>query len=261
LSDEQQVRYEVGDRRATITIDREEKRNALNAVVLEGILQGILTASADDGVAVIVLTGAGDKAFCAGADLGGIQADASKVQQHLARGAIVDVLEAMRRCGKPIVARVNGHALAGGFGLVCGTDLVVASQEATFGLPEVKSGLWPFVVSAVVRQRLPERIALELMMTGRRMDAEEAQRWGVVNRIAPASELDAVTDELVGELTSKSPMTLRLGKDSFYESQSMDTRAAMAYLHSMLGICLETEDVVEGITAFLQKREPVWKGR
>ncbi|MFP5224493.1 MAG: enoyl-CoA hydratase/isomerase family protein [Actinomycetota bacterium] len=261
MSERQQVRYEVGDRRATITIDREDKRNALNAAVLDGILQGLRQAAADASVSAIVLTGAGEKAFCAGADLGGIQTDASKVQQHLARGAIVEVLETMRRCGKPVVARVNGHALAGGFGLVCGADLVVATEEASFGLPEVRSGLWPFVVSAVVRQRLPDRVALELMMTGRRMDAAEAERWGVVNRIAKTGELDVVTDGLVDELVSKSPMTLRLGKDSFYESQAMETRAAMSYLHSMLGICLETEDVLEGITAFLQKREPVWKGR
>lgn len=261
MSESSPIRYEVAGATATLTIDREEKRNALNAIVLEGLRDGLMRAKLDAQVRAVVLTGVGERAFCAGADLGGIRAEDSKVQQHLARGAIVEVLEAMRRLGKPVIARVNGHALAGGFGLVCGADLAISASEATFGMPEVRSGLWPFVISAIVRQRVPDRVALELMMTGRRMDSDEALRWGVVNRVVPRADLDAATDELVDQVTSASPITLRLGKDSFYESQTMDPHAAMSYLHAMLGICLETEDVVEGITAFLQKREPVWKGR
>lgn len=261
MSEEQPIRTEIIDGVATITIDRPEKRNALNATVLSGLRDALDRAKTDDAARVVVLTGAGDKAFCAGADLGGLAADASKVQQHLARGAIVEVLDGMRRLGKPVIARINGHALAGGFGLACGTDLAVAADDATFGMPEVASGLWPFIISTIVRTKMPDRVALELMMTGRRMDAAEALSWGIVNRVVPRADLDQATNELCAQLTSKSPITLRLGKDSFYESEQMERRAAMAYLHAMLGICLDTEDVVEGITAFLQKREPVWKGR
>lgn len=255
------VRTEIADGVATITIDRAEKRNALNGLVLAGLSDGFQRAKRDPEVRAVVLTGAGDKAFCAGADLGGMQADDSKVQQHLARYAIVDILDGMQRLGKPVIARVNGHALAGGFGLVCGVDLAVAADDAMFGMPEIASGLWPFIISNVVRQRMPDRVALELMMTGRRMDAEEALRWGVVNKVVPRARLDEEVLDLAAAVASKSPMTQRLGKDSFYESQAMEPRAAMAYLHAMLGICLETEDVVEGVTAFFQKRPPVWKGR
>lgn len=251
----------IADGVATITINRPEKRNALNAAVLDGLVHAFGQVRDDSAARVVILTGAGDQAFCAGADLGGMRADASKFERHLSRGAIVELLEIMRRLGKPVIARVNGHALAGGFGLVCGTDLAIAADDATFGVPEVKSGLWPFIISTAVRARMPERVALELMMTGRRMDAEEALRWGVVNRVVPRADLDAATLDLATQIASMSPLTLRMGKDSFYESETMEPRAAGAYLHAMLGIIVETEDVAEGVTAFFEKRAPVWKGR
>ncbi len=255
------VRRSLEGRVLTVTIDREERRNALNAEVLAGLIAAFRAAASDPDVGAIVLTGAGERAFCAGADLGTMQPGASKIEQHLARGAIVDVIDAMQRCGKPVVARVNGAALAGGFGLLCAADLAVACDDAIFGLPEIRSGLWPFIVSAVVRTKLPETVALDLMMTGRRMDAAEAERWGVVNRVVPRAQLDEAVAEMTGALASKSAITLKLGKDSWVTSRGMPQRAAMEHLHAMLGLCLETEDVVEGVTAFFEKREPVWKHR
>jgi len=254
------VRVEAADRVLTLTIDREERRNALNPEVLTGLRDGFRSVVGDASIGAIVLTGAGDKAFCAGADLGGMTPD-GKLDAHFARGAIVEVIDAMQRCGKPVVARVNGAALAGGFGLLCGCDLAVSTDDATFGLPEIRSGLWPFIVSAAVRSRLPESIALELMMTGRKASAAEMERWGLLNRVVPRDQLDAATNELCAQLTDKSAMTMRLGKDSWVTTRSMERRAAMEHLHAMLGLCLETEDVVEGVTAFFQKRAPEWKHR
>lgn len=255
------VRYEVAGGIARITIDRAEKRNALNVTVMKELLEGMRLARADDAVRVIVLTGAGDKAFSAGGDLGGFTAEQSKVEQHLLRGTLAEVFDEMTRCGKPIVARVNGHALAGGFGLMCACDIVVAVDAAEFGMPEINTGLWPFIITAVVRHAMPERKALELMMTGERLTASDAERLGVVNKVVAAAELDAAVDELCATLAAKSSIIMRLGKDSFYASRDMEFRSAMSYLHGQLGICLETEDVIEGVTAFLQKRAPEWKDR
>ena len=255
------VLVEVKGQVGWITIDREQKRNALNVGVMRGLLDGFARMKTNDAVRAVVLTGAGDKAFCAGGDLGGFTGDESKVEQHHARGILVDLFEDMTRLGKPIVARVNGHALAGGFGLMSACDLIVATDDATFGMPEIRSGLWPHIITAVVRRWIPERKVLELMMTGERIDAAEALRWGMVNTVVARGELDAAVEELCAKLTSTSPAIMRLGKDSFYASRDMGFREGMEYLHGQLAVNLDTEDVVEGVTAFLEKREPNWTGR
>jgi enoyl-CoA hydratase/carnithine racemase len=255
------VLYERAGPVARITINRPEKRNALNVNVMQELREAVALSRTDAEVRVVVLTGAGDKAFSAGGDMGGFTPEQSKAEQHRLRATLADLFEDMVRLGKPIVARVNGHALAGGFGLMCGCDLVVAADTAEFGMPEINIGLWPFIISATVSRRLSRSKALELMMTGERITAAEAERLGVVNRVVPASELDKAVDDLASTLASKSPIIMRLGKDSFYASQDMGFRESLDYLHGMLGLCLETEDTIEGVTAFLQKREPNWKGR
>ena len=261
MPDFETVLYQTDGATARVTINRPDKRNALNVAVMHELRDAMRLARDDGAVRVIVLTGAGEKAFSAGGDLGGFTAEQSKVEQHHLRGTLADLLEDMTRLGKPIVARVNGHALAGGFGLLCGCDLAVATDTAELGMPEINMGLWPFIITAVVSRRLPRAKALELMMTGERMSAAEAERWGIVNRVVAQTELDKAVEDLCATLASKSPAIMRLGKDSFYAAQDMSFREALDYLHAQLAICLDTEDTIEGVTAFLQKREPRWKGR
>lgn len=246
----------------TLTIDRPDARNALNGEVLEGLVDGLHAARADDAVRVVVLTGAGDRAFCAGADLAGsLQGEGGAVERHEGLGMLRTLFDAVEELDKPLVGRVNGHALAGGFGVALACDLLVAVEDATFGTPEVKVGMWPFVISALIVEHVGPKRALDLMMTGRRMGAAEAMAWGFVNRVVPRDELDGAVDELAGQLIAAAPMALKLGRRAFHETREMAPHAAMAYLHGMLDLIVRTDDVTEGITAFFEKRDPEWSGR
>jgi enoyl-CoA hydratase len=256
-----EVSYEIRGAAAWVTIEHERHRNALAPEVVAGLRSAIDRLGGDPDAHAAVVTGAGDQAFSAGGDLGGMAGDTSRVAQHDARGALPLLFQAMQECPKPIVARVNGQALAGGFGLMLACDLVIAADDTEFGTPEINIGLWPYMISAVIQRNVPRKVALDMMLTGRRITAEEAGRWGMVNRVVPRAELDAAVDELVGELSSKSPLIMSLGKRSFYRSQDMSFDDALAYLQAMLTVNLEADDVAEGVSAFLQKRVPEWKGR
>lgn len=255
------VAFAVEGRTASITIDRPERRNAINPEVVRGIADALRSAEEDDSVHAVVLTGRGERAFCAGGDLGGMSEASGKVAEHFLRAEVGDLFKQMRQSRLPIVARVNGHALAGGFGLMLACDLAVAADDAEVGTPEINIGLWPFMISAVIQRDLPRKVALELMLTGKRMSAAEAARWGFVNVVVERERLDAAVKEVVESLGSKSPLILALGKRSFYRAEDMSFDAALDYLAGMLTVCLESEDTIEGVTAFIQKRAPQWTGR
>jgi len=254
------VLYRTDGPVATITINRPDRRNAINPEVTTGISEALGTAESDEGIAAAVLTGEGDRAFCAGGDLGGMTAGGA-VAQHLARAELGELFTQMRRSRLPIVARVNGHALAGGFGLMLACDLVVATEDAEMGTPEINLGLWPFMITAVIQREVPRKLALELMLTGRRLPAIEAERWGLVNRAVERPGLDGAVNELVGSLASKSPLITALGKRTFYRAEDMGFDESLDYLAGMLSVSLQSEDTIEGVTAFLEKRAPAWKGR
>ncbi|MDP9067217.1 MAG: enoyl-CoA hydratase-related protein [Actinomycetota bacterium] len=260
MNDRGAVLFERSGGVATIAIDRAERRNAISPEVVSGISSALEEAEKDRDLHAVVLTGTGDRAFCAGGDLGGMTAG-SKVDEHFVRAEIGALFEQMRALRLPIVARVNGHALAGGFGLMLACDLVIAVDDAELGTPEINIGLWPFMITAVIQRDVPRKVALELMLTGRRMPADEGARWGFVNRVVPRAQLDEAVGELTSVLGSKSPLIAALGKRAFYRAEDMPHRDALEYLAGMLTVCLGTEDTVEGVTAFLQKRPPDWKGR
>jgi enoyl-CoA hydratase/carnithine racemase len=253
--------YEVTDGVATITVNRPERRNALSWTVVTELRRAFAEAREDPAVRVVVLTGAGDKAFCAGADLSGMVDAAGWAALHEARGELARLFRDMWSLGKPTVARVRGYALAGGFGLALACDLVVAADDAQFGTPEIDVGLWPFMITVPLVRSMPPKKALELMMTGRRVGATEADRLGFVTRVVAVDELDDAVAELARSLAAKSPAVMKLGRDSFYAVWDQSADDALRLLHSLLTVTAATEDAAEGIAAFAEKRPPVWKGR
>lgn len=256
------VLYAFEDGVARVTINRPDARNALSQEVMEGLLDAFDRAAADSLVRVVVLSGAGEKAFCAGGDLGGSGfRDKGFAERHHDRRTFADLFRRMNRLGKPIVARVRGHCLAGGFGLALGCDLVVASDDSSFGTPEVRRGLFPMMIMATIFRNVGRKKGMELLLTGDRISAAEAERLGLINYAVPADLLDAKVDELVAKVAAMSPAVVRLGRDAFYTMSDMSFDPALEYLQTMLTVNLGTEDAIEGVTAFLQKRDPVWKGR
>ncbi|MCP4433922.1 MAG: hypothetical protein GY812_00285 [Actinomycetia bacterium] len=245
---------------ATLTINRPERRNALSWDVISGMRRAVADVRDDSEVRVVVLTGAGDKAFCAGADLTGMKGD-SHAELHDARGELARLFDDLWSLGKPIVAKVRGYCLAGGFGLALACDMVVASDDATFGTPEINVGLWPYMITVPLCRSMPPKRALELMMTGRRIDTTEADRFGFLNQVVAADELDAAVDSLAESLAAASPSVMKLGRDSFYQTWDLGAAEALAVLHPMLTVGTGLEDAAEGIAAFAEKREPRWTGR
>jgi enoyl-CoA hydratase/carnithine racemase len=255
------VLYDVRGPAAWLTINRPQQRNAINLQVQLDLIAGFEQAKADPSVKIAVLTGAGDKAFCAGGDLGGFAGDASPTDLHYGRGTFTELFRRMARLGKPILGAVNGHALAGGMGLALACDVIVASENASFGLPEVNIGLWPMMITPVIVRTLGRKKAMELMLTGDRISAAQALRIGAVNQVVAPHEFPGAVDEMIAKLASKSPAIVRLGRDAFYAAQDMTYEQALDFLQAQFSVLLQCEDVREGVTAFFQKRPPVWKGR
>jgi enoyl-CoA hydratase/carnithine racemase len=252
----------IEERVAWLTLNRPDKLNALTPTTMRELRHFFTEVDDNEDVCVVVLRGAGERAFCAGGDLAGnLAPDQGRVASHELRGRVADLIQAIAGHPQPVIARVNGVALAGGLGLMLACDLVVAANDVQFGTPEINLGLWPYMISAVIQRNLPRKPALDMMLTGRRVSAEEGERWGMVNRVVARELLDQTVQELVTELASKSPLILSLGKRSFYQAQDMPLEDALAYLQAMLTVNLESEDVAEGVSAFLQKRTPEWKGR
>jgi enoyl-CoA hydratase/carnithine racemase len=256
-----ELEYAVADGVARATINRPERRNAMSFEVMSGLRDAAAQARDDVNVRAFVITGAGDTAFCAGADLGSIADTEGAIAAHDRRGLLADLFRDLWRLGKPTIARVRGYALAGGFGLAMACDFVVAADDAVFGTPEINVGLWPYMITVPLLRSMPPRVALELMATGRRVSADEALRIGFVNQVVPVGDLDGAVDELAQGLASKSPLIMRLGRDAFYRVLEMDADAALDYLQSMLTITSLSEDTAEGVAAFAAKRAPEWRGR
>jgi enoyl-CoA hydratase/carnithine racemase len=254
------VRYEVNKGKATLTIDQPHRRNPLSVETLEGLLVCTRRALEDPTVRVLIYTGAGDRAFCAGADLDGGIFDAP-MGMHRERSALADLFRLMIRGGKPTIARVNGHALGGGFGLMCACDIVICVQDAKLGTPEVRVGVWPMLISAVLARTIPRRQLLEMMMTGSLLTPSDALALGAVSRVVKRDQLDQAVSETAQKLAAASPAALQLGKDAFWMVQDLGIDAGLDFLGGGLTATLLTEDAQEGISAFMGKRSPVWQGK
>ncbi len=303
------VRYELAHRIARVTLNRPQRRNALSAEVVEGLLAALRRAGSDDAVQVVVLTGAGEKSFCAGGDLGdlarmgeaartgeaaggpwvaavggpgavGVAAGASgagrvapgagrvapgagRVAPGVGRVAAggtaegngpVQLFAAFRELGKPIIARVAGHALGGGLGLAVSCDIAIAADDVKLGTPEINVGLWPMMIMAVLHRNVGPKQAFKLYYTGQLVGAPEAVRLGLLTEALPRAALDPRVDELAGQIAAKSPAALRLGRTAFFESESLPLHEQLSYLRDQLAVLAATDDAREGIAAFLDRR-------
>lgn len=261
-----ELQYLVSAGVAHITLNRPERRNPIGPTTVGELLHALQRAKDDPAVRVVVLTGAG-KVFSAGGDLsqmsgGGTPLQAAESENRLA-GTYVDLnlMLAGRGIGKPTIAKVNGHAMAGGLGLVVACDLAIAADDAQFATPEINVGLWPMMIMSTIFRNVPRKKAMELLLTGDRIDAATAEKLGVITRAVPRERLDAEVQVLCDKIVSKSPLIMQMGLDAYHYMQDLDLEPALRHLEGELGRVLGTEDAAEGLMAFLQKRPAQWKGR
>jgi enoyl-CoA hydratase/carnithine racemase len=256
---EEHLLYDVKDHAALITINREAQRNAITAEAIRLFMDYLDRAESDDSVRAVLVTGTGDKAFCSGADLGramgGDSGDALAAFKQYAA-----VLKRLAAFPKPTVARVNGSCLAGGTGFMLACDIVIAGSHARFGTPEVNVGLFPMMIGALIFRNVPRKKAMEMILLGERLTADQALSMGMVTRVVPPEGLDMETENVLKSLAGKSPIGLSIGKRAFHAVADLPLEESMDYLAEKLLAVASTEDAVEGITAFLEKRPPVFKG-
>jgi len=258
----EKIRYEVAHTGvATITLDDPETRNALGEETLGELIEAFEASRGDDAVRCVVLTSSHERVFSAGGNLEGFAADVPLVHKHFATERFPRLFRLIGELGKPTICAAGGHVLAGSLGIALACDLIVAKDSAGFGTPEIDVGVFPFMVMALIYRNVPRKKANEMLLLGERMTAVEALEAGIVNRVVSAEEFDAAVGEWAEKLAAKSPLMMRLGKDAMFRSQDMPFLDALEYLHHNLTLALSTEDVVEGVHAFFEKREPQWTGR
>jgi enoyl-CoA hydratase/carnithine racemase len=244
---------------ARITLNRPERRNALSLALLAELTGALEEVSADPDVRVITIDGAGP-AFSAGHDLAEmIGRDAAFFDELF--DACTVMMETIHRVPQPVIAKVHGIATAAGCQLVAACDLAVAAEGTRFATPGVKIGLFCSTPMVPVSRAVGRKRALELLLTGDPIDAETACEWGLVNRVVPAERLEEAVDELIAKVARSSPLTVRIGKQAFYDQIDLDEHAAYELTGGVMASNAQTEDGQEGMTAFLEKRAPTWSGR
>ncbi|MDX6720268.1 MAG: hypothetical protein QOJ63_2522 [Solirubrobacteraceae bacterium] len=255
------LRYEVAGAVATIALDQPETRNALSEAMLDDLLAAFAHAGSDDGVRCVVLASTHETVFSAGADLKGFGAtDVAVATRHAANDRFPRLFALIGELGKPVICAVDGHVLAGALGLALACDLVLSSDRATFGTPEMNVGLFPFMVSALLQRNVGRKACSELLLLGERIDAQEARRIGIVNRVVAPDQLDAAVGDWANRLAGRSPLVMKLGKDALRRTQDMALDDALELLRAQLTIALCSDDAREGVAAFFERREPRWSG-
>ena len=257
----QPVLYDLADGVARITLNDPDTRNALSSELLGGLIAAFERARDDADVRCVVLCSSHERTFSSGAALGGFGADAPLVHKHFASERFVQLFKLIGELGKPTLCAVRGHVLAGALGIALACDLILASEQATFGTPEINVGTFPFMIMALIYRNVPRKRANELLLLGERWSAQEALAAGIVNRVVPDGELDGLVADWAAKLASKSPVIMRLGKEAMRRQMDMPLDDALDYLRAQLSLALSTEDIVEGVAAFFEKRDPVWRGR
>jgi enoyl-CoA hydratase len=255
------IRYEVEDGIATITLDSPENRNALSNQLLTELIDAFESGRDDGEVRCLVLTSSHEKVFSAGASLDQFGADVPLVHKHFGTERFPQLFKLIAGLGKPTICAANGHVLAGSLGIALACDLIVAKDTATFGTPEINVGVFPFMIMALIYRNVPRKKTNEMLLLGERLSAEEAREAGIVNRVVSAEEFGEAVADWARKLASKSPVLMKLGKDAMYRQMDMPFDEAIDFLRSQLSLAFTTEDIQEGVTAFFEKREPVWKGR
>jgi enoyl-CoA hydratase len=261
LPDFETLNYESADGIATVTLDQPDTRNALSNELLGELISAFEAARDDGDVRCVVLTSSHDKVFSSGANLGGFAADVPIVHRHFGTERFPRLFRLIGTLGKPTICAANGHVLAGALGIALACDLIVAKESATFGTPEIDVGAFPFMIMALIYRNVPRKKTNEMLLLGARIDAREAERIGIVNRVVTDEDFDGAVREWATKLASKSPVIMRLGKDAMYRQLDMPFEDALDYLRSQLSLAMTTEDIVEGVQAFFEKRDPTWKGR
>lgn len=256
------VRYLVSDTGvATITMDDPATRNALSEAMLDGLINAFERVRDDDAVRCVVLSSSHERVFSSGGDLTGFAAEVPLAHKHFATDRFPRLFALIGALGKPSICAANGHVLAGALGLALACDLIIASDDATFGTPEINVGVFPFMIMAIIYRNIGRKKTNELLLLGERIDATEAERIGIVNRVVPGDQLDTAVTDWANKLAAKSPLLMRLGKDAMFRQQDMAFADALEYLHTQLTLAFATEDIKEGVQAFFEKREPVWRGQ
>jgi enoyl-CoA hydratase/carnithine racemase len=259
---ENTVLYELADNGvATIVLNEPDTRNALSAELLAGLIDAFERAEADERARCVVLASSHERTFSSGANLGGFAGETPLVHKHFASERFVSLFRRIGSLTKPTLCAVRGHVLAGALGIALACDLIVASEEATFGTPEINIGTFPFMIMALIYRNVPRKKANELLLLGERWSAQEALAAGIVNKVVPAEDFDGDVADWAAKLASKSPAIMRLGKEAMRRQLDMPLDDALDYLRAQLSLALSTEDIVEGVTAFFEKRDPQWKGR
>ncbi len=256
------VLYELDDGGvATITLNDPDTRNALSPDMLGGLIAAFERARDEDDARCVVLASSHEKTFSSGANLGGFAADAPLVQRHFGSERFVGLFKLIGQLGKPTLCAADGHVLAGALGIALACDLIVASERASFGTPEINVGAFPFMIMALIYRNVGRKKATELLLLGERLSAQEALAAGIVNKVVPADQFDAAVGEWAAKLAGKSPVIMRLGKEAMRRQMDQPLDDALDYLRAQLTLAMSTEDIVEGVSAFFEKRQPQWKGR